>query len=1084
MQVGNINNIRINHSNNPVNLTSKQDFIFSKLGTSNYLETKDGIPEKGAGTCEWFLGHPSYHQWQQQQSSSLLLVSADPGCGKSVLTRHLIDQAIEQDREDRDALGNRRVCYYFFKNDNQDQLSAAGALRCLLHQLLGLDNRLLFTQEVVNLFEQYGDRVFDSIGLLWEIFAKVALSSGARGVICFLDALDEGNKQDCTTLLGYVARFYQSGDRHRAKLKLFLSGRPYKYIREPLPLSTDGAYHIEGHNTATMGAIAREIDAYIYVKVESMTSLSPGYKRTLINEILQVENRTYLWVGLVFKLLEQEDWPGPAEITAYTSISRLPRNVNEAYERILNRSLNRDEARRLLQIVLAAKKPLTLGEMASALATKDHINRYDELRIMGENIFEGYVRELCGFFVTIVNNKVFLLHQTASEFLTRRLAADSPPAHDLRWEGSISLRDGHGLLARISMRYLELCQTPYFESYERFRHEGLQVTPGPHAQSQWMNLRNGTPCVAPVRPNEHARRAHFHCSTILTGDFFHYCATNWYIHARKADTPADGLMLRLCGMQEKRPLLSMWSRTLVPKPEDKISIEWETTSPLAVAAFCNLENAAQAILMSDGSDPLSPLTDILKARCGESATQALSFAAALNWKNMVELLLNAVRGGAFLLLEADDAVTSSTKVFLRQCQRLWPDFDPLHHCVKHGHDEIVQMLLQAGARPRTPRTDFGPSLILAMSGVSGAKVKTLQMLLDYGADLYLRDRHWETALHHAAKRGDHACVEALLRKGDFADAPDVHGVLPLHLAAGAGSLPCVELLVGATTGGINVFDAARHTPLYYALQSSSCNPLTGFLEKLLELGANVHVIDENGEMPLHKVVRYENRAALSLFLFKASSDPNSANDDGDFPLHIAIGSSSSDIVSLLLEADANPNVRNRDQDAPLHHAAYFAKGNKMDAIIDLLLKKGARANARNADGKTPLHLWASEGSVQAVSLLLDHGADLTCFDAAGNTPLHCAARGTEESARHIGRLLLERGASVHAETNSGQTPLHLWASSTSAAGEDIVQQLLLKGADPNAVDRAMRTPFAYCTSPNIAEILLANGADLVPEEPF
>ena len=58
---------------------------------SNYEAGKNANPIRVSGTCEWFLRHPDFLSWRQSQCSSLLWLSADPGCGKSVLSKYLTD---------------------------------------------------------------------------------------------------------------------------------------------------------------------------------------------------------------------------------------------------------------------------------------------------------------------------------------------------------------------------------------------------------------------------------------------------------------------------------------------------------------------------------------------------------------------------------------------------------------------------------------------------------------------------------------------------------------------------------------------------------------------------------------------------------------------------------------------------------------------------------------------------------------------------------------------------------------------------------------------------------------------------------
>jgi hypothetical protein len=77
-----------------IDKVSKELKCLQILRTSDYEQFKDRNPDRLEGTCEWFLQHERYHEWQQKESG-LLWVSADPGCGKSVLARSLIDREMK-----------------------------------------------------------------------------------------------------------------------------------------------------------------------------------------------------------------------------------------------------------------------------------------------------------------------------------------------------------------------------------------------------------------------------------------------------------------------------------------------------------------------------------------------------------------------------------------------------------------------------------------------------------------------------------------------------------------------------------------------------------------------------------------------------------------------------------------------------------------------------------------------------------------------------------------------------------------------------------------------------------------------------
>lgn len=65
------------------------------LSTSDYNRQMKLNPNRVPGTCEWFCSHETFKKWLSTDTG-LLLVSADPGCGKSTLARYLIEEALPQ----------------------------------------------------------------------------------------------------------------------------------------------------------------------------------------------------------------------------------------------------------------------------------------------------------------------------------------------------------------------------------------------------------------------------------------------------------------------------------------------------------------------------------------------------------------------------------------------------------------------------------------------------------------------------------------------------------------------------------------------------------------------------------------------------------------------------------------------------------------------------------------------------------------------------------------------------------------------------------------------------------------------------
>lgn len=54
---------------------------------------KERVENRVEDTCLWFLQHERYQTWLRQESGPLL-ISTDPGCGKSVLAKYMIDHGL------------------------------------------------------------------------------------------------------------------------------------------------------------------------------------------------------------------------------------------------------------------------------------------------------------------------------------------------------------------------------------------------------------------------------------------------------------------------------------------------------------------------------------------------------------------------------------------------------------------------------------------------------------------------------------------------------------------------------------------------------------------------------------------------------------------------------------------------------------------------------------------------------------------------------------------------------------------------------------------------------------------------------
>ena len=318
-----------------------------------------------------------------------------------------------------------------------------------------------------------------------------------------------------------------------------------------------------------------------------------------------------------------------------------------------------------------------------------------------------------------------------------------------------------------------------------------------------------------------------------------------------------------------------------------------------------------------------------------------------------------------------------------------------------------------------------------------------------------------TGLYEAAKCGDAARCEQLLRAGAVADAPGEYGWTPLMRAAWEGHTEAVRVLLqhGAK---VSAQDAEGFTPLAAAVSRGR----TEAARLLIEAGADVREKNRQGTTLLLRAGAYEDLGLVQM-LVEQGADVNAASEHVGSVLHAAGRSRNKEAIRYLIQKGAGAertegqlyvcvaNNMLEDAEALLSRigpeaAAGFhgdallnaALDNRNNAMMRVLLKGGILPNT--AEDRTPLMRAAEIGDTDAIRILLEYKASVHAQDHAGLTPLHYAARKRQNEAM---LLLIRAGAPVNITSNRGETALGAAVSTDNREG---VIMLLAAGADPAA----------------------------------
>lgn len=160
---------------------------------------------------------------------------------------------------------------------------------------------------------------------------------------------------------------------------------------------------------------------------------------------------------------------------------------------------------------------------------------------------------------------------------------------------------------------------------------------------------------------------------------------------------------------------------------------------------------------------------------------------------------------------------------------------------------------------------------------------------------------------------------------------------------------------------------------------------------------------------LQELLRHpEISSAINMFTDKASVTP----------LHEAAGSSSPEVVRLLIQAGADLTLLSGDRSTAFHIAC--SRG-RLETCTELL-QQGSALEGRDGESMTPLLRAAVAGRADVTKWLLSEGANIDAVDSTNSTPLAvcCYVRNLD-----VARLLLDAGARVAAKNAAGRSCAHL-----------------------------------------------------------
>ena len=712
-----------------------------KALASDYKSDKDSVSARVPGTCEWFFEDDRFLKWRDSKHSRLLWVSAGPGCGKSVLSRSLIDER----RVCTSAMAST-VCYFFFKDGQKQRMRGANALSAILHQLF--ESTALISHALPSA-RSFGEKLQDAFGELWDVLIKCAQDPEAGEIICIIDALDECEKDSRNQLLEKLVKFSSHIEAYKSsscRLKFLVTSRPYDDLEEEFQSLSDISTYLHFDGDDKSQKIGQEINIVIDHEMPRIAKgFSAEHCKRISDRLKEMDNRTYLWLFLTLDIITGARSRYGKMSSICSLLSSLPSKISDAYEEILSRSSDEETARVLLQIIVASTRPLSLREVniALSLATqKASCMSYEALEqdLWPQQDFKSIIRNICGLFVSIHDGKVTLIHQTAREFLVRD--SELPELQSGKWQGYLDMATAHSTMSQICLDYLNFDDLAS-KSADQLDEDGR------------------------------TQQGDKHC-------FLKYAALNWTVHYNSQDSERgkDSLSAakNLCNIT--LPQYRYWFE-IYRESTNLLFGDWTS---LGIASLLGLRYVAESFL-DEGADVnalsnrlYGPALHVASLRGHFQVVQMLlERGADVNAQNEFQYnaLQRASSGGHVqvvqMLLEKGADVEW-------QGVRHRKALDALQVASLKGHEHIVRMLVEKGADVNAQCGTYGNALQAASLGGHDHMV---QMLLEKGADVNAQGGYYGNALQAALSSGHGQVVEVLLENGaDINAQGGIHGDAP------------------------------------------------------------------------------------------------------------------------------------------------------------------------------------------------------------------------------------------------------------------------------------------------------------------